>query len=310
MINDPITAGFDAITSYKYNYYWWDDLLNSDPLDVSPHIEDRYNASYNYNTMKSVYKDHYDYYMTKLPNGIEYHVPVTEGWNKASTWMRAAQNGDTDVYNESHLKTKSLAALAANDYKRHIYDNANSTPAQYQGALQEAKTTIDQNPTKTDRTVVLCCWNEHAEGTVIEPTMAWGYQYLQKVKDVFSAPPGPGGIGIEPPGDEELIGPGKANLQHGLLNQEVIPDKLIIGQNYPNPFRDETTLTYGLPSEGHVSIKVYSSTNQLIATLVNEHQAAGVHKTKWKARSVQSGVYFCLLSQNGITVTKKMIVID
>ena len=39
---------------------------------------------------------------------------------------------------------------------------------------------------KTLRTGIICCWNEYGEGSYIEPTKAFGMQYLERVKKVFA----------------------------------------------------------------------------------------------------------------------------
>lgn len=76
----------------------------------------------------------------------------------------------------------------------------------------------------------------------------------------------------------------------------------IVGQNYPNPFRDETEIRYVLSSGlGVVSLKVYNLAGEMLKTLVEESQKGGPHMTRWDRRDykdvrVSSGVYFCRLA--------------
>ena len=47
---------------------------------------------------------------------------------------------------------------------------------------------------------------------------------------------------------------------HVVLSAEypasIIPQDFALGQNYPNPFNPTTTITYKLPTSGHISLKV------------------------------------------------------
>ncbi|MCI0694081.1 YCF48-related protein [candidate division KSB1 bacterium] len=46
-------------------------------------------------------------------------------------------------------------------------------------------------------------------------------------------------------------------------------------QNFPNPFNPTTSITYRIVQPGHVQLKVFDVSGQLIATLVNEAKPAG-----------------------------------
>lgn len=80
-------------------------------------------------------------------------------------------------------------------------------------------------------------------------------------------------------------------------------------QNYPNPFNPSTTIEYQLPHSGLVSLKVFNSLGQVIATLVNEQQGAGIHKINWKADGQPSGVYYCRIETDTFHETKKIILL-
>ena len=87
------------------------------------------------------------------------------------------------------------------------------------------------------------------------------------------------------------------------------PTAIVLDQNYPNPFNPTTTISYHLPADGHVSLKVYNTIGQEVATLVDESVAAGVHQATWNASSVPSGVYIYRLNTGSFLETKRMMLV-
>jgi hypothetical protein len=80
-----------------------------------------------------------------------------------------------------------------------------------------------------------------------------------------------------------------------------IPTAFFLNQNYPNPFKDTTTLVYGIPSTGGsnslVTIVVYDLFKKDLRTLVSNYShPPGTFTTKWdgldtKGIKVPSGLY-------------------
>lgn len=68
-------------------------------------------------------------------------------------------------------------------------------------------------------------------------------------------------------------------------------------QNYPNPFKSQTTIEYPLRQSGHVILQIYNPLGQVVKTLVNENQLEGSYSIVSDGKddlgeSVVSGVYF------------------
>jgi hypothetical protein len=80
-------------------------------------------------------------------------------------------------------------------------------------------------------------------------------------------------------------------------------------QNYPNPFNPTTVISYQLPVNSFVALKVYDLLGREIATLVNEKKDAGNYSVQWNALSVVSGMYLYRLTVGTYSETKKLIVI-
>jgi hypothetical protein len=88
-----------------------------------------------------------------------------------------------------------------------------------------------------------------------------------------------------------------------------IPTEFAVAQNYPNPFNPSTTITYSLPQEQRVELKVYNMLGQEIATLVNGTVAAGVHTAVFNADRLGSGVYLYRLSAGNNSVVRRMLLL-
>ena len=82
-----------------------------------------------------------------------------------------------------------------------------------------------------------------------------------------------------------------------------------LDQNYPNPFNPSTSISYQLPANCFVSLKVYDVLGREVATLVNERQRAGNHNVRFDAAKLVSGVYFYCLIAGNFTATKKLILV-
>ncbi|MBE0572422.1 MAG: T9SS type A sorting domain-containing protein, partial [Ignavibacteriaceae bacterium] len=88
-----------------------------------------------------------------------------------------------------------------------------------------------------------------------------------------------------------------------------IPAAYSLEQNFPNPFNPSTKINYSLPVEGFVTLDVYNSIGQKVATLVNETKTAGTYSVNFDASDLTSGIYFYKISSGNFTETKKMILL-
>ncbi len=91
--------------------------------------------------------------------------------------------------------------------------------------------------------------------------------------------------------------------------QETLPSTFELMQNYPNPFNPSTIISWQIPNESFVSLKIYNVLGKEVANLINEVQPAGEHKIIFNANDflLSSGVYFYQLRAGSSVKTKKMI---
>jgi hypothetical protein len=107
-------------------------------------------------------------------------------------------------------------------------------------------------------------------------------------------------VEIRPQSPGILIGP-KLTKSRGL------PDNLALLQNYPNPFNPATVISYALPAEMRVTLKVYNLTGQVVATLVNGEQPAGHHEVSFAAAHLPSGNYFAVLQAGEVKLVRRIV---
>jgi hypothetical protein len=80
-------------------------------------------------------------------------------------------------------------------------------------------------------------------------------------------------------------------------------------KNYPNPFKDKTTIRYRLSGEMNVLLKVFSMTGSELITLVNENQDPGIHQVVFNASGLESGVYYYQLKAGQSLISKRFILL-
>lgn len=90
------------------------------------------------------------------------------------------------------------------------------------------------------------------------------------------------------------------------------PMPLTLYQNYPNPFNPSTTISFFLPRESEVELKIYDTSGREIITLADGTLDAGKHRAEWNGTnragiSVSSGIYYYRLSTGRERITRKLV---
>lgn len=109
-----------------------------------------------------------------------------------------------------------------------------------------------------------------------------------------------------------LVGTGVPAVSVG--GDDPAPITFRLEQNYPNPFNPSTSISYALPAEGFVTLRVYNTLGQEVATLVNETQMPGRYSVRFPleatdSRGLPSGIYFYRLQAGEYLSLRKMILL-
>ncbi|GEM_PF-959347 len=82
-----------------------------------------------------------------------------------------------------------------------------------------------------------------------------------------------------------------------------------LDQNYPNPFNPSTVISYRLPFNSSVTLKVYDVLGREVETLVSDHQNAGSYSVTFNVGNLPSGIYFYRLKTGTYSETKKLVLL-
>jgi len=93
------------------------------------------------------------------------------------------------------------------------------------------------------------------------------------------------------------------------INSGSIPTRFELDQNYPNPFNPATTISYSIPTNNFVTLKVFNILGQEVVLLVNENQVAGKYTVTFNAGNLTSGVYLFRVDAGSFHAVKKMLLI-
>jgi len=105
-------------------------------------------------------------------------------------------------------------------------------------------------------------------------------------------------------GEDEIVVSSETELSE-------MPDRFTVHQNYPNPFNPSTVISFDLPAEHTVSVRLFDTLGREVATLVSgESLSAGHHQVSFDASALSSGIYIYRVELNdGQSVTRKMTLI-
>lgn len=103
---------------------------------------------------------------------------------------------------------------------------------------------------------------------------------------------------------------GKALITSTQSSWDKITKGIILEQNHPNPFYHSTKISYQIPMDEYVSLKVYDTLGKEVSTLVNEKKQTGCYEVEFRGRGLTGGIYFYTLRAGKSTKIKKMILLE
>jgi hypothetical protein len=200
------------------------------------------------------------------------------------------------------------------------------------------KAAIDHTPD----VIQLVTWNDYGEGTMIEPTVEYGYQYLEIVQAarmardaafpfvtadlllpmrIYKARMQYSGnvqanslldeaadmiIALQPGGASNILD-SLAKTTDVKTDNAVLPRSCSLEQNFPNPFNPSTEIRYSIVGGRTVRLTIVDVLGRDIVTLVDRYQTNGTYSVRFDGSRFASGVYYYRLEAGEYHVVKKFI---
>ncbi|MCK5079696.1 MAG: T9SS type A sorting domain-containing protein, partial [Bacteroidales bacterium] len=89
------------------------------------------------------------------------------------------------------------------------------------------------------------------------------------------------------------------------------PSANYLGQNYPNPYTDQTNIEYGVAENAHVVLSIYDVYGRLVRVIEDKYREPGKYLVTLNGSSMEAGIYYYKLEIIGenskFSKTQKMI---
>ena len=83
----------------------------------------------------------------------------------------------------------------------------------------------------------------------------------------------------------------------------------VLDQNFPNPFKEQTTIRFNLIKRSDVTLKVFNSAGQEVSTLAAGEYEAGPHEVVLQGHDIASGIYVYQLQVGTFVLQRQMLVV-
>ena len=90
-------------------------------------------------------------------------------------------------------------------------------------------------------------------------------------------------------------------------DKEIVPKEFVLSQNFPNPFNPITQINYEIQSADRVTMDLFDIRGVKVKELVDEYKPAGSYNFTLDGSKLSSGVYFYKMKSNGISKTRKLV---
>ena len=82
-----------------------------------------------------------------------------------------------------------------------------------------------------------------------------------------------------------------------------------LNNNYPNPFNPVTKISFNIPKNTIVKIKIYDMLGREVKVLANNFYNAGMHSVEFNASNLSSGIYIYKMEAGDFKAIKKMMLV-
>jgi len=87
-------------------------------------------------------------------------------------------------------------------------------------------------------------------------------------------------------------------------DESTVPQEYKLDQNYPNPFNPSTSISFSVPEDSFVSLKVWDSKGSEVAALLNKEMSAGSYKVNFNPLNASSQVFIYQIAAQSLSSSR------
>ena len=109
----------------------------------------------------------------------------------------------------------------------------------------------------------------------------------------------------------QITGQGPSVISLGMIKPDTLStlkSSFYLGQNYPNPFYQNTRIDYSIPVKSKVELILFDLQGRQIKILVNEMKEAGAYYYDLNSSFLSKGLYFYSIHSGNFRYVRKMVV--
>ena len=93
------------------------------------------------------------------------------------------------------------------------------------------------------------------------------------------------------------------------VEEQPVTEGYELKQNFPNPFKNDTRISFTVPRDMHVILELIDLTGRTVKSLLNDRVEAGEHEIRFDAGMLTSGIYYYRLHGDNFTAAKMLTII-
>lgn len=94
------------------------------------------------------------------------------------------------------------------------------------------------------------------------------------------------------------------SIYSGISNNDLQP---ALFTAYPNPFADQTRISFSVPAKQKIKLSVYDAEGKLVKTLVDANMQPGLFTVVFQTQFLKNGIYFCTLQTPDKKLSNRII---
>lgn len=91
--------------------------------------------------------------------------------------------------------------------------------------------------------------------------------------------------------------------------ENLVPNEYYLSQNYPDPFKEQTTIEYCVPVKTSIKLEIIDYKGRLVRTLVDEIKEPGIYKAELSGIGLKEGLYFYRLCADRFEDTRRLLLL-